>query len=243
MPAVLAQERDVFEPVEPVGVVDHDRVGRAVAEGRGTGRRCGGCRPCWRRSRRRSAACALSSLPEGSPTLVVPPPISTIGRLPVCCHSRSSMICRQAADMQAVGGAIEADIGGRPARRRGGASSASRSVHWWMKPRSSATARKVGAGGGHRRFGACGMGRRLSTIAVCDTVAGTAMSPRRHRALGLMSGTSLDGVDAGLVATDGRDRGRSAGRALTVPYDAGVPRAPARRCSAAGRRRRRSSAT
>ena len=26
-----------------------------------------------------------SSLPEGSPTMVVPPPISVIGLLPVCC--------------------------------------------------------------------------------------------------------------------------------------------------------------
>ena len=29
----LAQERDVFEPVEPFGIVDHDRIGRPVAEG------------------------------------------------------------------------------------------------------------------------------------------------------------------------------------------------------------------
>ena len=31
----------------------------------------------------------VSSLPEGSPTRVVPPPISTIGLLPVCCSQRS----------------------------------------------------------------------------------------------------------------------------------------------------------
>jgi len=31
--ADVAQERDVGEGVEPVGVVDHDRVGRAAAEG------------------------------------------------------------------------------------------------------------------------------------------------------------------------------------------------------------------
>jgi hypothetical protein len=34
----------------------------------------------------------VSSLPEGSPTLVVPPPISTIGLWPVRCSQRSSMI-------------------------------------------------------------------------------------------------------------------------------------------------------
>eukprot|EP01136_Pigoraptor_vietnamica_P003491 Opistho-1_new@32805 len=33
MPADVAQERDVFELVEPVGIVDHHRVGRAVAKG------------------------------------------------------------------------------------------------------------------------------------------------------------------------------------------------------------------
>jgi hypothetical protein len=34
----------------------------------------------------------LSSLPEGSPTRVVPPPISAIGRCPVCCSQYSIMI-------------------------------------------------------------------------------------------------------------------------------------------------------
>ena len=34
----------------------------------------------------------LSSLPEGSPTRVVPPPISTIGLPPVCCSQCSIMI-------------------------------------------------------------------------------------------------------------------------------------------------------
>src|SRR5260221_678777 len=46
-----------------------------------------------------SSICALvsswrvSSRPEGSPTLVVPAPISAIGLWPVFCHQRSSMIC------------------------------------------------------------------------------------------------------------------------------------------------------
>ena len=34
----------------------------------------------------------LSSLPDGSPTRVVPPPISAIGRWPVCCIQYSIMI-------------------------------------------------------------------------------------------------------------------------------------------------------
>lgn len=39
-------------------------------------------------------------------------------------------------------------------------------------------------------------------------------------AIGLMSGTSMDGVDAALVVTDGRDRVET-GAALTIPYDDG----------------------
>lgn len=43
-------------------------------------------------------------------------------------------------------------------------------------------------------------------------------STKLWRAIGLMSGTSLDGVDAALVETDGEARMRC-GPALTVPYD------------------------
>ncbi|HYC14646.1 MAG TPA: anhydro-N-acetylmuramic acid kinase, partial [Stellaceae bacterium] len=44
------------------------------------------------------------------------------------------------------------------------------------------------------------------------------MSGRIYRALGLMSGTSLDGVDAAFVVTDGRSIVET-GPALTLPYD------------------------
>ena len=40
-----------------------------------------------------SSSLRLSSLPEGSPTMVVPPPISAIGLPPVCCSQCSIMIC------------------------------------------------------------------------------------------------------------------------------------------------------
>ena len=37
----------------------------------------------------------VSSLPEGSPTMVVPPPISVIGLLPLCCSQYSIIMVRK----------------------------------------------------------------------------------------------------------------------------------------------------
>src|SRR6266705_626961 len=74
-----------------------------------------------------------------------------------------------------------------------------------MKPRSRAVARK---------------GERGVDMALSSNIgarAGPQHSPRIWHALGLMSGTSLDGIDVADVATDGRDR-VVVGPALTVPY-------------------------
>src|SRR5258706_4407912 len=47
------------------------------------------------------------------------------------------------------------------------------------------------------------------------------MSADMRRAVGLMSGTSLDGIDVAFLETDGRTQ-VTAGPALTVPYEEGL---------------------
>src|SRR5580704_2345484 len=146
-----------------------------------------------------------SSLPDGSPMRVVPPPISATGRWPCFCSRRRIMMptrlptCRLSAVQSKP---IYADT--TPARSA--ASSASVSVHWKTKPRSVASCRNglsgMMAGPDRRGAGAStdGGGRKML------------------RVVGLMSGTSLDGVDAAWLETDG-EGDAVPGPSLGIVYD------------------------
>ena len=110
MPADIAQERDVEQSIEPIGVVDHDRVARAVAELQEFGedladpghvagdllvgqKLAGFVLPGGVADLRRAAAHQYDRLVAGLLE-------------PAQQHDR-----HQVADMQAVGGAVVADIG------------------------------------------------------------------------------------------------------------------------------------
>jgi hypothetical protein len=93
MPADIAQEGDVEQPVQPFGIVEHDGIRRAITETQEGVEHLADAGLVGFDLRIRPAAGGASSRKEGSPTLVVPPPISTTGDVPVRCISRSSMIC------------------------------------------------------------------------------------------------------------------------------------------------------
>ena len=65
---------------------------------------------------------------------------------------------------------------------------------------------------GRQRWGKPGSAATMDHASACPPETG-----RRYQAIGLMSGTSLDGVDAALIATDG-ERATAYEAAVTLPY-------------------------
>ena len=91
MAADIAQKVEVIQPIQPFGIVEHERA---------CALRCS--RRIWRKDLFDSVdvvvdLCtgqqrALIGAKGGSPTFVVPPPISVIGLWPVFCSQRNIMI-------------------------------------------------------------------------------------------------------------------------------------------------------
>ena len=111
MPADVAQQRDVAQFVEPIGVVDHDGVGRTVAEIDEFGED---------RADARHVAGDLGIV-EQRPRLIPERGVADPRRAAAHQHDRLVPVLlqqpqqhdrQQAADMQTVGGTIVADIGG-----------------------------------------------------------------------------------------------------------------------------------
>ncbi len=127
---------------------------------------------------------------------VVPPPISTTGRWPWRLQQAQQHDLHQAADMQAVGSAVEADVAGDDAGPQRGLQAVGVGALVDEAARGGfveefVAGHDVGSGLLGRRGASTG-GKRMEML----------------RAIGLMSGASLDGVDAAWLETDGERVGR-----------------------------------
>ena len=109
--AHVAQQRDVAERVEPVGIVDQERAGAAVAEAEEAVERAPDAR----------LVGGDGLLGEERTGFVAPAGVADLGRPPAEQHDRpvAGLLepaqhhdLHEAADMQAVGRAVEADVGG-----------------------------------------------------------------------------------------------------------------------------------
>ncbi len=210
VPADLAQERHIFQTVEPVGVVDHDRIGRPAPERD---------EPLEHAEQALLVAFDLCGR-EQLAHLVLARRIADLRR--AAAHHHDRLVARllepakrhdlhQVADMETWSRAVESDIG-RDA--------------FLLDERIEAFEVRALMQLAARRDEAEKFGTRAHDVIPLTFGAKTTTKPRLlntvsrlFKVIGLMSGTSLDGVDGAFLTTDGETVAEP-GPALTFPYGA-----------------------
>ena len=174
VPSDLAQERDVGEPAQPVGIIDHNRRLKKAREGAADALLVHGDRlgreeltPLLFPARIADLAGAAAEQHDRAVAGLLQPPQQ---------HDRDEI-----AHVERARGQIEADVG----RDRPGGGARVERVQIGRLVDVTARLKQIHQFGPHRR----------------GVAGGEAL--RNWLAVGLMSGTSMDGVDAALVETDG----------------------------------------
>ena len=140
MAPIVAQEIDVVERVEPVGVVDHERVARALAEAQELGEHKldpGDVRGDFGIAEQLARLVLAGRVADLRRATADEHDRAVAGLLQLAQHHDAD----QVADMERRRGAVEADIAGQSSLRASLSSPAS-SVAWWTKPRAASSCRK-----------------------------------------------------------------------------------------------------
>ena len=121
----------------------------------------------------RSSRLRSSERPPGSPTTPVAPPASGNGRWPASLEAAQAELADQVADVERVGGRIEADVHRRSVRTASGRRAPSRSVLSWIE----ATGLEVGEQVHAERNGTAAGSRASTTLRRCPRATAAPSAP------------------------------------------------------------------